>query len=60
MTRPLADTMAEADDGTAPATEDAAASADVEVAEDDAGADAMAEADDGTAARHRGRCSGFG
>ena len=44
------DAMAEADDGTAPATEeDAAASADVEVAEDDAGADTMAEADDGTA-----------
>ena len=42
--------MAEADDGTAPATEeDAAASADVEAAEDDAGADTMAEADDGTA-----------
>ena len=42
--------MAEADDGTAPATEDdAAASADVEVAEDGAGTDTMAEADDGTA-----------
>ena len=41
--------MAEVEDGTAPATEeDAAASADVEVAGDDAGTDAMAEADDGT------------
>ena len=44
------DTMAEADDGTAPATEeDAAASADVEPADDEAGTDTMAEADDGTA-----------
>ena len=44
------DTMAEADDGTAPATEeDAAASADVEASGDEAGADAMAEVEDGTA-----------
>ena len=42
--------MAEADDGTALATEeDAAASAEVEASEDDAGADAMAEVEDGTA-----------
>ena len=42
--------MAEVEDGTAPAAEeDAAASADVEVAEDEAGADTMAEVDDGTA-----------
>ena len=42
--------MAEVDDGTAPATgEDAAASADVEPADDEAGTDTMAEADDGTA-----------
>ena len=42
--------MAEADDGTAPATgDDAAASADVEASEDDAGADTMAQAEDGTA-----------
>ena len=53
--------MAEADDGTAPATEeDAAASADVEAAEDDAGTDTMAEADDGTAPATAGGCSGFG
>ena len=45
-----ADTMAEADDGTAPATEeDAAAAPDAEAAEDEAGTDTMAEADDGTA-----------
>ena len=38
------------EDGTAPAIEeDAAASADVEVAGDDAGADTMAEVEDGTA-----------
>ena len=38
------------ENGTAPATEeDAAASADVEAAEDEAGTDTMAEADDGTA-----------
>ena len=51
--------MAEADDGTAPATaEDAAASADVEASEDEAGTDTMAEADDGTAGCHRRGCGG--
>ena len=64
--------MAEADDGTAFATEeDAAASADVEASEDEAGtagADdgTMAEVDveDGMPARHHGAtaggCGGFG
>ena len=44
------DTMAEVDDGTAPATEeDAAATPEAGAAEDDAGADTMAEVEDGTA-----------
>ena len=42
--------MAEADDGTAPATEeDAAAATDAEPADDEAGTDTMAEVEDGTA-----------
>ena len=44
------DTMAEADDGTAPATgDDAAATPETVASEDDAGADTMAETEDGTA-----------
>ena len=56
-----ADSMAQVEDGTAPATEDdAAASADVEVAEDDAGADIVAGVRRQHRARYRGRCGGFG
>ena len=45
-----ADTMAEVEDGTAPATaEDAAATPEAGATEDEAGTDTMAEVEDGTA-----------
>ena len=56
-----ADTMAEVEDGTAPATEeDAAASPEAEAAEDDAGADTYGGGRRRHRARHRRGCSGFG
>ena len=55
-----ADTMAEVEDGTAPATEeDAAASADVEAAEDEAGTDTYGGGRRRHRVRHRGGCSGY-
>ena len=56
---PAPTAMAEADDGTAPATgEDAAATPEAGAAEDAAGADTMAEVERRHRARYRGRCGG--